>query len=53
MMVGIVEIIKLEVIDGKLKVSLEDNINLHGLAGIDKVAVTGNISSWQCFGCSE
>ena len=40
---------KLEVIDGKLKVSLEDNINLHGLAGIDKVAVTaispvGNVS---------
>ncbi len=31
---------KLEVIDGKLKVNLGDDINLHGLAGIDKIAVT-------------
>ena len=31
---------KLEVVDGKLKVNLGDDINLHGLAGIDKIAVT-------------
>ena len=31
---------KLEVIDGKLKVNLGDDINLHGLAGVDKIAVT-------------
>ena len=31
---------KLELIDGKLKVTLADDINLHGLAGVDKIAVT-------------
>ena len=31
---------KLEVVDGKLKVNLGDDIDLHGLAGIDKIAVT-------------